>query len=789
MYLKVKEKFITATRLRRLACAALAIICFAPKTSLASNSDWLSFDLNMRQNVFFDQDPGSMIMREHAQNYFFDDVNLSVTVTQSVRAMMSSSQNSAADHLAEGLLASTPTEAKVWVSELPLYRVVEQKEHSYFECALNVVESTISCDGGSQLAVRTGTSDQAPQEMVYDEKLVSQMIHRNDSSPQSLEPQDAANQTTPELTEIVLVPASQGLLSVEGGRILFSRQGLKMSVRASDSVKSSDWSVFVRDSSIIEWSASDRTLISKNPGDTEMFVVTPGRISIIPIQVGPTIQNKKKPNPPVGLAVAQVAPGLASLDGLDRAAAPANLAAAFTQNQESAIPAELGVAESVTQLGSDGLAAAGQVVRAKAKVTFDSVRLKLVDERSQVQGQHFPVSGIRVKVAGTDFSEITDARGEVEIRDVPTGSRLLVEITDDRGYLMPQVTEIASDRDGIARTIPQPVRTRRFSSLDFIARSGGVVQDMRKSSLCTTVHDGSQAQADVSVALDVYANGPFYFNNLGLVDLRRTATSQNGLACFFNVEPGPVTISMSRRNDKAKLSGLLGLIPGRHSEESIDLAIAKHVTTTVTAVSSANEQLGSDISRANKRDVIEQADLFAVGSGHLMVSVEDGMFTTPSRVVPIKGRVWTVGTAQDFETVVQPITARSPLTRQISTLVPNGFVADMAVFANTTHDLNLGSVFVEHGHLSGHGTESIKYRLVDSTGRDVGDGWYFSDNPVTKAIFFNVPPGVYALIVETADGHWISADTTVVYSEAVSFIKTGSPLERIASSVGRPLRN
>lgn len=728
-------------------------------------------------------------MREHAQSYFFDDVNLSVTVTQSVRSMMDSSQNSSTDRLVEGLLASTPLEASAWVSEIPLHQIVEQKEHVYFECALNVVESTISCDGGSQLTVRTGTSDRAPQEMVYDEKLVSQIIHRNDSLPQSIELHGVESQPAPALTEIILIPGSEGLLSVEGGKILFSRQDLKMSVRLSDSAKISDWSVFVRDASIIEWSALDKTLTSKRSGDTEMFVVTPGRISIIPIKVAPATREKEKDNALAGLTVAQIAPGLASLDGLDRAAAPGNLTAAFAQSQQPNIPADLGVQERVTQLGAEGLAAAGQVVRAKAKVTFDSIRLKLVDERSQVQGQYFPVSGIRVKVAGTDFSEITDARGEVEIRDVPTGSRLLVEITDDRGYVMPQVTEIASDRDGIARTIPQAVRTRRFSSLDFIARSGGVVQDMRKSSLCTTVQDGSLAQADVNVALDVYANGPFYFNHLGLVDLRRTATGQNGLACFFNVEPGPVTISMSRKNDKAKLSGLLGLVPGRHSEESIDLAFARHVTTTVTAVSSANEQLGSDLARANKRDVIEQADLFAVGSGHLMVSVEDGMFTTPSRVIPIKGRVWTVGTAPDFETVVQPITARSPLMRQISTLVPNGFVADMATFANTIHDLNLGSVFVEHGHLSGHGLESIKYRLVDSAGKDVGDGWYFSDNPVTKAIFFNVPPGVYALMVETADGHWISSDTTVVYSEAVSFIKTGSPLERIASSVGRPIRN
>jgi hypothetical protein len=310
---------------------------------------------------------------------------------------------------------------------------------------------------------------------------------------------------------------------------------------------------------------------------------------------------------------------------------------------------------------------------------------------------------------------------------------------------------------------------------------------MRKSSFCGTAHHGPNSQSDVSVALDVYANGPYYFNNLGLVDLRRSGTGSNGLFCFFNVEPGPVTVSLRHGNDKHQLATLIGLIAGRHSEEAIDLSEAKHLTTTITAIPSANEQLGSDVLRANARDIIEQADLFAVGSGQLMVSVDQGLFSTPTRVLPMKGRVWTVSSTQDFETAVQPLAARSPAARQVSTMIPNGFISDMAVFANTTHDLSLGSVLVEHGHLSGHGNESVKFRLVDHSGRDVGDGWYFSDNPVTKALFFNVPPGVYGLIVETADGHWISADTTVVYSESVSFVKTGSPLERLARSVQRAL--
>ena len=758
--------------------------------TLASNSDWLSFDMNTRQNISFDQDPGSRPSRDYARDFFNDDANLSVTVTQSVRGMMDPSTGDGAGALVEGMLSPDLQRAADWFAGMPAPKKnLTQIVKTYFECELDAAESVISCDDGSQSAVRTGTSDMAPKERVYGEELISQIIGRgvNDDMPSVGETKQSA--VLEQQSSVVLIPRSEGLLTVEGGKIEFSGDHLTRFVELDKNLKASEWSVFVRDSSIVTWDEAARSLTSKKSGSTEMFVVTPGRISIIPLIVGGNNRTSKTLVRNDALQMMQVASGLASLDGLDRAAAQTSLAASITQGSQVTSPADLAINETVTQLGSDGLAAYGQVVRAKAKVSFDSVRLQLVDERSTVAGQSYPLSGVRVKVAGTDFSEVTNARGEVELREIPTGSRILVEITDDRGHVMPQATEIAADRDGVARTISHRVRTRRFSSLDLIARSGGVVQDMRKSSFCGILHNGAHAQADVSVALDVYANGPFYFNNLGLVDLRRSGTGGDGQFCFFNVEPGPVTVSIRRPNEKYQLSGLLGLIPGRHTEEAIDLSDAKHLTTTATAIPGANEQLGSDLARANRRDLIEQAELFAVGSGNLMVSMEQGFFTTPSRVLPIKGRVWTVSSTQDFETVVQPLMAKTTTTRQISTLIPNGFISDMAVFANTTHDLSLGSVLVEHGHLAGHGNESVKFRLVDFTGRDVGDGWYFSDNPVTKAVFFNVPPGVYSLIVETADGHWISADTTVVYSESVSFVKTGSPLERLTSSVQRALAN
>ena len=104
----------------------------------------------------------------------------------------------------------------------------------------------------------------------------------------------------------------------------------------------------------------------------------------------------------------------------------------------------------------------------------------------------------------------------------------------------------------------------------------------------------------------------------------------------------------------------------------------------------------------------------------------------------------------------------------------------MSYFAQTIHNNDGGSVVVEHGNLGGHGDQSVKMRLIDAYGNDAGDGWYFADQPVAKAIFFNVPAGIYAVLIETQSGHWISADTVVVYSDSVSMVKTGSQVERLS---------
>ena len=99
---------------------------------------------------------------------------------------------------------------------------------------------------------------------------------------------------------------------------------------------------------------------------------------------------------------------------------------------------------------------------------------------------------------------------------------------------------------------------------------------------------------------------------------------------------------------------------------------------------------------------------------------------------------------------------------------------DLSVYAQVAYDPALGSVLVEFGHPKE--AETVTVRLVDVDGNDAGDGWYFADQPVTKAVFFNVQAGAYAVLVETQDGFWLGGDTTTVYNETVSYVRLGAQI-------------
>lgn len=799
---KIKTKSAKFLRSNFVVLAFTTSLSLTSANAFSETANWLATDLTTTLDEAGNNTPS-------LNAYFNDDVAQTTTTTQNIRILKKEVTTLQLGRLVDSMMATIESSAEEWLGMMPapkqLASSIDVVKETY-ECSLDVAMSRVSCDATAALSIETGTASQAPKEAIYGQSLVAQ-IAREAGQPKipaikgvdttkAEVPSDlaAANQivSSETMPSVTLVPRRDGLITVASKNIKFTAENQSFKVLLDAKLAQVEVSLFVRDPSIVYWDEKSGVLTAKKSGATEVFVVSPGRISIVEatVQTATGVAGDVKGVKNTGSVTAtQESPArvlargielpktLASLDGLDSAVSKGVMAA--SNNALFSEPTQLVVADEVSKLGAKGLNEGSQFIRAKAKTNFQNLRIKIIDDRSRAGQENYPVGGVRIKVAGTEFSQLTNGLGEVEIKDVPAGARLLLDISDERGYIMPQLTEIEVDRGKSSRNLAQLIPVLRFSSLDVIARAVGVVEDMQKSSFCGSVTDHRVAAAGILVSLDSAATGPIYFNKLGLPDLTLGSSGPGGRFCFFNVQPGPVAVAIRKTRASAPMSGVVGLVSGRHAEEIFEITDAGFVTTTLTTIATANEQLGSDAIRSSRHDIVDQADIYAVGSGELMVPVDEGIMTTANPVLPVKGRVWTVSASPDFETSVQAVAVRAPAANQISTLVPNGFVSDMSNFSQTAHNSDEGSVIIEHGTLAGQGVEPVKIRLTDAFGQDVGDGWYFADQPVSKAIFFNVPSGIYAVVVETSSGHWLAADTVIVYSESVSIAKTGGQLQKL----------
>jgi hypothetical protein len=93
------------------------------------------------------------------------------------------------------------------------------------------------------------------------------------------------------------------------------------------------------------------------------------------------------------------------------------------------------------------------------------------------------------------------------------------------------------------------------------------------------------------------------------------------------------------------------------------------------------------------------------------------------------------------------------------------------------------AVIIEHGQHS-DSQQSLKFRLVALSGEQMGHGYTFynessvfsQNDRLTRAVFFNVPRGHYALTVESEDGYWLASESVFVDHDLISYVQTGSHL-------------
>ncbi len=584
---------------------------------------------------------------------------------------------------------------------------------------------------------------------------------------------------------VLTISATAGGLVLSPESLTFAKAGDKVTVRLPAS-EAPGLQLFVRDQKIAELGAGATELTARKAGSTELYAVANGRMYIIQVRVesvtsrGPALTVPKALVSLKGVVkdtgASATYPGLEQATQADPAPGPVSAGDVSGDEVNPAAPSlKASIAETARSLlrqASDGR----RFYNAKDKIGYTTAQVQLIDDRSNPSaGLIYPVAGVSVRVLGTEFISKTDAAGHLTIRDMPRQARFMLRIDDPSGQYRPAIAEISTADlvGGVTRL--RVMRNFAFDALTTIASS---VQQSTHGSYCSMVSDRDGEDhlgpaADIAVQIDVAAEGPFYFNKFGFLDRSMSATGADGRFCYFNVAPGPMAISLFKRGDWVATLPL-SVFANRHLEDHLDLSAVTAFATQFASMATAQEQLSSDVSIAAHYQQVDMIDLLPLGSDAPLPQVAPGRVANADGLVSHQGKVRAFARAAEFEPVVYTYPAGDEQT--VTPLIPRGFIDDMSLNAQVVHDPELGSVLAEFAAPEGATQETISMRLVDQDGHDVGDGWYFSDAPLTKAIFFNVPAGTYSLQVQTKGGYWLNSDTVLVYNETTSYMRLGNML-------------
>ena len=581
--------------------------------------------------------------------------------------------------------------------------------------------------------------------------------------------------------DVVRVVSTSVGLSVQPQQIALARSGASVEIlideiagsRARDSVQ-----IYPRDAALLHWDPVTRTLTATaSHARTEIFVARSGQLVVVPVVLG--MQGQRVAG--TGKNGLALPPELVRLPEVpvNGAAAIARLPAGDDNSAVSSALEETGTSinsskEEADKAAADVAVREVKLRRAAMKVSRRSLKINLTDERTSTQGAAaFPVPGAQVYVAGAEFSSISDAHGSVNLLDIPAGARLLVSTNDNAGNYVRSaaMVELAAGGGGaIVRNIVVP----RSAIFDTWLRMTGAAQDAGLGSLCLDF-SGPDVNG-IHARIDVKGQGPWYFNRDGVIDHNATSTSGSGRVCWFNIDPGPVNVS-AWQSDRQVMATEFPVLAGRHTHERVKLLPElTGIHVQFARETAAHEQLGGNDALA--RYVVEkEQEAVLVATTQQLFASGSGTQGVGSSVAAAGGSSVVYLDSADLESAIYRVRG-SDKGEMINVLpgLPRGFVQDMAVYAQQSQDFTEGAVLVEFAALQGQGSGKIDIHLVNEYGQHVAEPWVFSDMPVTKAIFFNVPPGMYSVIVESASSGWLAAEAVSVYGEATSVVQAGSLL-------------
>ena len=464
---------------------------------------------------------------------------------------------------------------------------------------------------------------------------------------------------------------------------------------------------------------------------------------------------------------------LISLEGL-YSTTSSHLTASSASLRSKAAP-NLSDSEADAELANLAVVKGSLFQRQNYSAEVVDLKIQLVDDRSQPERNSLvPARNVHVKVIGSDFSQVTDAMGIVQLQNTPENGRYLIQ-TSSTGEYMPTLSEVR----GNGKT--HRIKLIRKSVFGSYASALNVVQDTRMASLCGRLLD----QNGVLEGLGVEIKGArtLYTNQYHVPDARLDRTSSSGRFCIFNI-PESISHLDIFDGETHRASFTIAFTGGYHLEEDLVLGGAPAIKTSLAMLPSAYmQQNGSAPSAANLL-AVDQVDLAVFGYNDSMSPLSDeGYLGVPAGREYYKDKVLVLADGGEFEPVIYQYDVGA--SSRVTPLLPFQFVQDLHTFLAAESDMQvafspeLGSMIISYGKPLERTEEEVEFRVLDASGYQVESGWYYGTGKKesVEAVFFNLPEGLYAVQVRGEFGTWLDATTATVKEEAVTYVQLGSFFE------------
>ncbi len=538
--------------------------------------------------------------------------------------------------------------------------------------------------------------------------------------------------------------------------------------------------VFVRDNKIVQWNPKDQVLSALSEGSTEIYLHYENQLTILPVQIGTTSQPLLVAHERTVLSnAAGPMVRLASLDVGSGNRKSKAIAANHSPRLRGHAPSAPSYDSRATDSDAFEFTTDLQIAETQ-KISF-----RVVDERTQ-EKKTYPVQGVHVHLVGTNFSkdgtklnQVTDSLGMLNNLEVPKSSSFVVSVKDPFQRYRSTVVEVPAS----SIVDNEPIVIRLIGQDTFEAYTSVIVDGTRDdhASVCASVlGSDNKPLSGAAVSIDVGNSRPYYFNRYGFLDPNATQTSEEGRFCFFDLEPGPFAFYFKKANGEQGAPIPLNLFAGSHLEYRFDLGEEEFVSTALAVAPTAFEMWhGGRITEKEYRS-IDFAALTPLGSDTTL-AYDGALSTVTGKQIFQGGRAYTLSNSSEFEETLYRISLDSA-EETVTPLFPNGFLDYVSAQSNIIRDFNnRGTVLIDHGILDDDGYEdkNIEITLYDQYDRPVGERVSLSTTNSSSAVFFNVPPGLYSVAVKGSDGRSVSNDTALVYTDTLSYVRTGSPLVRV----------